>query len=150
MSRVDILRDGEDPIVVNGLGDRLQVPVCAWDEEVPEVEIDEDWVYSCEPEVELGLSSGFYTNDFLRTMSAAYIKNYIIPDYLNKNFEENQDNIYIIYEIWAEPENKTLNFEVEILQGEIEFIIDDNTLPSKIKERNKKLGEYISKLINYE
>ena len=150
MSRVDILRDGEDPIVVNGLGDRLQVPVCAWDEEVPEVEIDEDWVYSCEPEVELGLSSGFYTNDFLRTMSAAYIKNYIIPDYLNENFEENQDNLYIIYEIWVEPENKTLNFEVEILQGEVEFIIDDNTLPSKIKERNKKLGEYISKLINYE
>ena len=41
MSRVDILRDGEDPIVVNGLGDRLQVPVCAWDEEVPEVEYQE-------------------------------------------------------------------------------------------------------------
>lgn len=152
MSRVDILRDGEDPIVVNGFGDRIQIPVCTWPGEIPEVEIDEEWTFSCEPKVNLCLSSGIYTNDYLRTVSATYIKNYIIPKYLNENFEENKDNVYIIYEIWAEPDNKTLNFEVEVLQGEVEFIIDDSTPYPRIdiSEKTKKLGDYITKLINYE
>lgn len=149
MSRVDILRDGEEPIVISGFGDRLQIPVCTWPGEIPEIKVDEEWTFSCEPKARLNLSSGIYTNDYLRTVSATYVKNYIVPDYLNENFEENKDNVYIIYEIWAEPDNKTLNFEVEVLQGEVEFVIDD-TPPSEFIDKTKKLGDYITKLINYE
>ena len=141
LKTVDILTDGEEPIVVSGLGDDIKIPAVKNSGEGIEIKEGEIWTFSLNPEVMVPLVPGIYSFDSIKTICAYYIKAEIVPKYI----EEDPDainNIYVVYEIWADYDKKMIHFDVEIDGGDIEMDLEN--------DEENKTNTIISNLISYE
>ncbi len=131
---INILIDGEDPIVISGNRDKFQVPR----PKNSSTFIEGTWEMRFNGETREVYFPGGSTYDIRFLVVREVIK------YLDeKNIVPGDDDTYLIYEIKAD--NKTLTFELEITTAPIELDLESN-----INIDKETLKNSISNLINYE
>lgn len=147
---VKILDEEKDrPIVMSWSGERISLPRLTEGEEDIKIFINNEWnvLYKWTDDEEddiqcnLPLAPGKYGKDDIRlacVMFSRFILFGPLPDDCRETMEGLDDDKYIIYEIIADTTNKTISFDIEILDddSEIEFNFDNK--------------EDIKNLINYE
>lgn len=135
--------ESDSPIVVSGDGQKLLIP--REEENSEKVFINGSWRivgnWADEPDggvqYNLPLAPGEYGKEEIRVACVMYLR-FILNE---AGIEpEGDDDKYIIYEITADTDKKTIEFEIEVLD-------DDSEIEFNFDEEHKT---NISNLINYE
>ena len=139
MKKITILKDGSDPIVISGNGERFQLPHRG-DQEAEFIPDSSQLPWRMKFSGE-GLRFG--PNPLNHQIRFGVLLD--VLKYIEDHQELPKDNTYIVYEIVADLDTRTIEFDVEINTSPIEIDLESENNIDKESIKNN-----ISSLISYE